>query len=59
MELLVHCLQSQQVCWGGGAGCGAFVLTPEPHCVVRPRQGGPFLHDKALGKTVTVDYDPS
>ena len=59
VEPLVHCLQSQQVCWGGGAGCGAFVLPPEARCVVRPRQGGPFLHEEALGDTVTVDYAPS
>ena len=58
VEPLLHCLQSQQVFWGGGAGCVAFALPPEARCVVLPRQGGPFLHDKALGDTVTVDYAP-
>ena len=59
VELLVHCLQSQQVCWGGNEGRGTFVLPPESRCVVRTRQGGPLLHHEALGNTVTVDYAPS
>ena len=46
MEPLVHCLQSQQVRWGRGAGRGTFVLPPESCRVVGVRQCGAFRHHK-------------
>ena len=58
VEPLVHCLQLQQVCWGGGAGRGTFALPPESRRVVGPRQYGALLHVKTLGDAVTVDDVP-
>ena len=56
VEPLVHCLQSQQVCWGRGAGCITFALPPESFCIFGAQQGGPLLYHKALSHTVTEDY---